>query len=53
MLVCEAGSVRTPTQRDEYHKTILLVRSQVDEWQTMNRTALVNAAKDGVEYFTG
>lgn len=41
------------TQRNKFHKTILLAKSQVDEWQTMNRTALVNAAKDGVEYFTG
>lgn len=40
-------------QRDKFHKTILLAQGQVDEWQAANRGALLNAAKDGIEYFTG
>lgn len=40
-------------QRSKFHKTILLAQNQVDEWAATNRGALVNAAKDGIEYFTG
>ncbi|QEM67575.1 hypothetical protein FO488_05025 [Geobacter sp. FeAm09] len=40
-------------QRNKFHTTILLAQNQVDEWAATNRGALVNAAKDGIEYFTG
>ncbi|KAB0670292.1 hypothetical protein F6V30_09050 [Oryzomonas sagensis] len=40
-------------QRTKFHKTILLAQNQVADWEATNRGALVNAAKDGIEYFTG
>jgi len=40
-------------QRSKFNKTILLAQEQVDQWEATNRSALVNAAKDGIEYFTG
>ncbi|MBN1140841.1 MAG: hypothetical protein JXB25_03440 [Deltaproteobacteria bacterium] len=40
-------------QRNKFHKTILLAQDQLNTWQDANRNALVNAAKDGVEYFVG
>jgi len=40
-------------QRNEFHKTVLLAQEQVTTWENANRNALVNAAKDGVEYFAG
>ncbi len=40
-------------QRNKFHKTILLSQEQYTTWKTANRNALLNAAKDGLEYFTG
>ena len=40
-------------QRQKFHKTILLAQDQLQVWETANRNALMNAAKDGLEYFTG
>ncbi|MDP4291005.1 MAG: hypothetical protein Q8908_07985, partial [Bacteroidota bacterium] len=40
-------------QRSEFQKTILLSNSQLDIWEAKNRNALVNAAKDGIDYFIG
>ena len=40
-------------QRNRFHKTILLAQDQLNTWEDANRNALVNAAKDGVEYFAG
>ncbi|MDP4292129.1 MAG: hypothetical protein Q8908_13690, partial [Bacteroidota bacterium] len=40
-------------QRSEFQKTILLSNSQLDIWEAQNRNALVNAAKDGIDYFIG
>lgn len=40
-------------QRNKFHKTILLAREELQIWETANRDALLNAAKDGLEYFTG
>lgn len=40
-------------QRQKFHKTILLAQEQLDTWQEANRNALLNAAKDGFEYFAG
>jgi len=40
-------------QRDQFQKTINLSKSELDVWETANRNALINAAKDGLEYFTG
>ena len=40
-------------QRSRFNSTILLAQSQVNEWETANRAALMNAAKDGIEYFAG
>ena len=39
-------------QRNKFHKTILLSQEQYTTWETANRNALLNAAKEGVEYFT-
>lgn len=41
------------TQRDKFHKTINLAQEQLTTWEDANRNALLNAAKDGIEYFTG
>jgi tetratricopeptide (TPR) repeat protein len=40
-------------QRQQFQKTIDLSQNEVDVWETANRNALVNAAKDGLEYYTG
>ena len=41
------------TQRSKFHQTINLAQGQLVAWENANRNALVNAAKDGMEYFTG
>jgi hypothetical protein len=40
-------------QRQQFQKTIDLSQNEVDVWETANRNAMMNAAKDGLEYFTG
>jgi hypothetical protein len=40
-------------QRSQFQKTILLAQEQVETWETANRNALLNAARDGLECFTG
>lgn len=38
-------------QRNKFNKTILLSQEQYTTWKTANRNALLNAAKEGVEFF--
>ncbi|HEY3389683.1 MAG TPA: hypothetical protein VGK38_08945 [Prolixibacteraceae bacterium] len=40
-------------QRQQFQKTINLSSNELDVWETANRNAMINAAKDGLEYFTG
>jgi hypothetical protein len=40
-------------QRSRFQKTIYQGEEQLNVWEEANRAALVNAAKDGVEYFAG
>ena len=40
-------------QRQQFQKTIDLSQNELDIWETANHNALINAAKDGLEYFTG
>lgn len=40
-------------QREKFHKTIELAQIELATWQTANRNALMNAARDGIEYFIG
>ena len=40
-------------QRVQFQKTIDLSQNELDIWETANRNAMINAAKDGIEYFTG
>ncbi len=40
-------------QRIQFQKTINLAQSELDVWETANYNAMMNAAKDGIEYFTG
>jgi hypothetical protein len=40
-------------QRQQFQKTIDLSNSELEIWETANHNAMVNAAKDGLEYFTG
>lgn len=40
-------------QRNQFRKTIDLAQMQLTTWQDANRNALLNAAKDGLAYFTG
>jgi len=40
-------------QRNKFHKTIRLAQEELQVWETANRDAMLNAAKDGLEYFTG
>lgn len=40
-------------QRQKFHKTILQSQEQLTVWEDANRNALVNAARDGFEYFAG
>jgi type II secretory pathway pseudopilin PulG len=40
-------------QRTKFQKTIDLAQSQLDIWEKANRDALLSAAKDGLNYFTG
>jgi hypothetical protein len=39
--------------RMKFQKTINLAQEQLNVWETANRDALLSAAKDGLEYFTG
>lgn len=40
-------------QQAKFQKTVTLAEEQLDAWQNANRNALINAAKDGIDYFTG
>ena len=40
-------------QQTKFRSTVLMAQQQVDEWQQANRQALLNQAKDGMEYFIG
>jgi hypothetical protein len=40
-------------QRRQFQKTIDLSQNELNMWETANHNALINAAKDGLEYFTG
>jgi len=40
-------------QQTKFRGTVLMAQQQVDEWQQANRQALLNQAKDGMEYFIG
>jgi hypothetical protein len=40
-------------QRNQFQKTINLSQNELDIWETANRNALINATKDGLEYFAG
>lgn len=40
-------------QREQFKKTIELSKSELMIWETANNDAMLNAAKDGLEYFTG
>lgn len=40
-------------QRNKFQKTINLAQEQLTVWEDANRNALINAAKDGIEYFVG
>lgn len=40
-------------QREQFKKTIELSQSELKTWETANNNAMMNAAKDGLEYFTG
>ena len=39
-------------QRQQFRKSIDLSQNELDIWETANHNALINAAKDGLEYFT-
>jgi hypothetical protein len=41
------------TRREKFYKTVNLAQEQLSTWEDANRNALLNAAKDGIEYFTG
>jgi hypothetical protein len=41
------------TQRSKFQKEINFAQEQLNTWENANRNALLNAAKDGIEYFTG
>ena len=40
-------------QRSRFQRTIYQGQEQLNVWEEANRAALINAAKDGVEYFAG
>jgi hypothetical protein len=40
-------------QREQFKKTIELSQNELNVWETANSNAMLNAAKDGLEYFTG
>ena len=40
-------------QREKFQKTVDLAQEQLTTWEEANRNALLQAAKDGIEYFTG
>lgn len=40
-------------QQNKFHQTILLANEQVDVWEEANRQALINAAKEGLEFYAG
>jgi len=53
---CEKLTLRLSSylnQRTQFHKTVLMAQEQLEIWETANRNALMDAAKDGIEYFTG
>ncbi|MDF1590427.1 MAG: hypothetical protein P1P89_02835 [Desulfobacterales bacterium] len=55
-LECEKLSQRLNgyiDQRAKFQKTIHLAQDQLTTWQTANRNALLNAAKEGLEVYTG
>jgi hypothetical protein len=41
------------SQRSRFQKTVYQGQEQLNVWEEANRAALVNAVKDGVEYFAG
>jgi hypothetical protein len=41
------------TRQEKFYKTVNLAQEQLNTWEDANRNALLNAAKDGIEYFTG
>lgn len=40
-------------QQNKFHQTILLANEQVEVWEDANRQALINAAKEGLEFYAG
>jgi hypothetical protein len=40
-------------QREQFKNTIELSQSELNIWETANNNAMMNAAKDGLEFFTG
>lgn len=40
-------------QRQRFQKTVDLANEQLTTWENANRSALVNAAKDGLDWYTG
>lgn len=40
-------------QQNKFHQTILLANDQVEVWEEANRQALINAAKEGLEFYAG
>jgi len=40
-------------QREQFQKTIELSQNELNIWENANNNAMLNAAKDGLEYFTG
>lgn len=40
-------------QRQRFQKTVDMAKEQLETWEAANRNALVTAATDGLEYFTG
>jgi hypothetical protein len=54
--VCKDLSIKLKSltiQREQFQKTINLSQNEIDLWETANRNAMMNAAKDGLEYFAG
>lgn len=53
---CQAMQVKLNgfvRQQTKFHQTVLLANDQVDVWEEANRNALINAAKEGIEFFAG
>lgn len=38
-------------QREKFQQTVTMAREQIDTWETANNNALMNAVKDGMDYF--